>query len=202
MRRVSIQRSEPRLEYPPHVLALRAGALKSLAVVLGCAVPLGAVGCERASSEQSSTTAALISTPHPAAGEPSSVQRHGAPLSGLPEARLADVLSEPQRYQGQSVRVSGVARRVCQRKGCWMELAAGSGSEAPACRVKFKDYAFFVPTDSAGAQATLEGEVRVDKVLPGRVKHLEEEGAVFSSKNADGSANEIQLLANGVELVR
>ncbi len=126
----------------------------------------------------------------------------GAPLSDLRETPLSDVLASPDQYAGKTVRVSGNARRVCQRKGCWMELATSSDAAAPACRVNFKNYGFFVPTDSAGAAAVLEGEVKLKKVRPSRVRHLEEEGAVFTSKNEDGSANEIQIVANGVEMIR
>lgn len=153
------------------------------------------VGCQQApTADAQDSTAHATSTATP--------EIFGAPLSQAREVPLVDVLSKPQSYEGQAIRVSGVARRVCQRKGCWMELSASSESEAPACRVKFKDYGFFVPTDSAGSRATLEGDVKVNRVLPGRVRHLEKEGAVFASKNADGSANEIQIVATGVELVR
>jgi hypothetical protein len=83
-----------------------------------------------------------------------------------------------------------------------MELATDATDTSPSCRVKFKDYGFFVPMDSAGATITLEGEVRVRTVKPARVRHLEKEGAVFTAKNADGSANETQIVATGVELRR
>jgi hypothetical protein len=129
------------------------------------------------------------------------VERFGAPLTGLPAQPLDAVIATPEQFQGP-VRVSGRVRRACERKGCWMELATDSAEGAKACRVRFKDYGFFVPTDSAGAQATLEGSVEVRKVSSGRVRHLENEGAVFTSKNEDGSANEVQIVATGVELTR
>lgn len=130
------------------------------------------------------------------------VERFGAPLQGAELHALADVLSEPARYVDRALRVTGISRRVCLRKGCWMELATSREPDAVSCRVKFKDYGFFVPTDSAGSEITLEGNLSLARVSPGRVRHLEREGAVFSSKNEDGSANEVQLTATGVELVR
>jgi hypothetical protein len=74
--------------------------------------------------------------------------------------------------------------------------------DKPGCRVTFKDYGFFVPTDSAGASATVQGNVVVQQVKASDVQHLEGEGAKFSEKNPDGSANEVRLVATGVELVR
>ena len=98
--------------------------------------------------------------------------------------------------------MEGLVRRACSRKGCWMELAAGADKASPGCRVTFKDYGFFVPTDSAGARAKVQGAVMIHKVEPQWVAHMEEEGAHFASKNPDGSANEVRLVATGVELTR
>jgi hypothetical protein len=111
-------------------------------------------------------------------------------------------LSAPEALSGKEVTVTGKVRRACSRKGCWMELADSVEGAEPGCRVTFKDYGFFVPTDSAGASATVEGVVQVKRVPRSRVVHLEAEGAQFAHKNDDGSASEVQLVATGVELRR
>jgi hypothetical protein len=72
----------------------------------------------------------------------------------------------------------------------------------PGCRVTFKDYAFFVPTNSQGSEAKVQGVVQVETVKPSHVRHLEEEGATFAKKEPDGSARELQLVASGVRLWR
>ena len=59
---------------------------------------------------------------------------------------------------------------------------------------------FFVPTDSAGAEARLEGVVKLKKVTADHVQHMEQEGATFADKHPDGSASEVALVATGVEL--
>lgn len=79
-----------------------------------------------------------------------------------------------------------------------MEIGEGDN----ACRVTFKDYGFFVPKDSAGARARVQGRVVIQRVEPARVAHLEAEGAKFRSREADGSANEVTFIANGVQLTR
>jgi hypothetical protein len=79
-----------------------------------------------------------------------------------------------------------------------MELAPEQSG--PGCRVTFRDYGFFVPTDSAGAQARLAAVVKLETLEPNQVRHHEREGATFANKNADGSADEIRLVASGVEL--
>ncbi len=98
--------------------------------------------------------------------------------------------------------VEAKVRRNCTRRGCWMELADGLDPTLPGCRVTFKDYGFFVPLDSAGSTARVQGDVEVETVAAPEVAHLESEGARFPSKQADGTAREVRMVATGVELSR
>jgi len=132
----------------------------------------------------------------PAAGWKS----YGAALTPADSVKLERVLGEPDRYKDKTVTVEGKVRRACSRKGCWMEIANASDPATPGCRVTFKDYGFFVPTDSPGADARVQGVVAVETVAAAYVQHLEEEGARFSGKSADGTAREVRLVATGVEL--
>jgi hypothetical protein len=140
-----------------------------------------------------------------AAGSPPAVpakRLFGAALGPAPRADLAHVLKDPGRFAAGTHIVEGHVRRACSKKGCWMELATANDPGAPGCRVTFKDYGFFVPTDAAGATARLEGTVTLRRVEPKLVSHLEAEGATFASKATDGTADEVRILATGVELTR
>lgn len=53
-----------------------------------------------------------------------------------------------------AVKVSGVIAECCQTKGCWMELTLDNGK---TMLVRFKDYEFFVPMNSAGKKSIVEG---------------------------------------------
>lgn len=130
------------------------------------------------------------------------VLRVGAPISSQRKERLVAVLQDPATFAGQTFVVEGNVRRACSRKGCWMELAADATADAPSCRVTFKDYAFFVPTDSAGRIAKVEGTLELVKLKARHVEHLAEEGATFKDKAPDGTAEEVRFVATGVELRR
>jgi hypothetical protein len=146
--------------------------------------------------------------PPPAAAQPAqnqspkpgegAVGRYGAVIEPGPSVPLASLLSDPKAYANQTVTTEGKVQRACSRKGCWMEIGAGDD----ACRVTFKDYAFFVPTDSAGAFAKIQGRLDTREVEAAAVSHLESEGARFRNKQPDGSATEVRLLASAVELRR
>ena len=97
--------------------------------------------------------------------------KFGAPLGDSPKVALADLVKDPAAWSGKTVKTEGTVSSVCQEKGCWMVLKSGDQS----VRVRFKDYAFFVPKDSAGATAMLEGVFTVKTVPEATAKHYAEE---------------------------
>jgi hypothetical protein len=130
------------------------------------------------------------------------VQSFGDPVRAGSAESLDRVLGNPDPYAGRTILVEGHVRRACTRKGCWMELATTPEAQSPGCRVTFKDYGFFVPTDSAGSKARVQAVVELAQLKPAHVAHLEQEGAHFSSKDSDGGAKEVRLVATGVEMWR
>jgi hypothetical protein len=80
-----------------------------------------------------------------------------------------------------------------------MELA--EGEKGAGVRVTFKDYGFFVPTDSAGSSARVQGVVKLATLSPEMAAHYESEGATVP-RDASGQPREVQLVATGVELKR
>jgi hypothetical protein len=125
------------------------------------------------------------------------VMTRGEKLKGAASVELAKLLESPSEFEGKTVLVEAKIRKACEKKGCWMELA---GTEkGPGVRVTFKDYGFFVPLDSAGSTAKVEGVVKVAMLEEARAKHYEAEGATVP-KGKDGKYREVQLVASGVEL--
>jgi Domain of unknown function (DUF4920) len=170
-----------------------------LARGLALALVLSLVACKTSTD---AAPAAKAEAPTPASSAQAARKAFGAPLGGGTAVALGDVLKSPDKFADQSVLVEGEVRRACTRKGCWMELSEAQDPAAPGCRVTFKDYGFFVPTDSAGSKARVEAKVESRAIKPELVAHLEEEGAKFADKAADGSAHEVRLVATGVELWR
>jgi hypothetical protein len=129
------------------------------------------------------------------------VLKRGAALGNSEKVSLAKVLENPDKFAGKTVRVEGVIVRSCKMEGCWLELAPGK--DAKSVRVTMKDHGFFVPLDSAGATAKAEGVFSVKTLSKEHVDHLiNEDGAKFDKRNADGSVTEISFEAAGIELTR
>jgi hypothetical protein len=151
-------------------------------------------------TEQKAAPAASVAAP--ATAPPGEHKRFGEPIASGAAIALGEVLAKPDDFASHTVTVEAKVRRNCTRRGCWMELAQTLDPALPGCRVTFKDYGFFVPLDSAGSTAKVQGTVEVTRVTPEEVAHLESEGARFASKQPDGTAREVRLVASGVELWR
>lgn len=122
----------------------------------------------------------------------------GEKLTGSSQSvEIAKLLNTPTDFEGKTVTVEAKVRKACEKKGCWMELSGGD--KAMGVRVTFKDYGFFVPLDSAGKTAKVEGVVKVAELSEAKAKHYEAEGASVP-KGKDGKYREVQLVASGVEL--
>lgn len=184
-------------------LARLTAALLPLAACTGSAPTSATRPAAAAAAAATSAPAATVATPAtPAATAPAGARHYGAPLGAAAPLPLATVLARPDEFAGKDVVVDGKVRANCTNKGCWMELAGDLDPAAAGCRVTFKDYGFFVPVNSRGASARVEGQVAVKTIAAPEVAHLEGEGGHFPVKLADGSAREVRIVASGVELRR
>jgi hypothetical protein len=110
-------------------------------------------------------------------------------------------MTAPDKFAGKMVRVEGVIVRSCKMEGCWAELAPNA--TAKSVRVKMKDHSFFIPLESAGAMARAEGRFMIKTLTKAQVDHMiEEDGAKFEKRNADGTVTEVSFEATGIELKR
>lgn len=161
------------------------------------------IGCSPAKSETSAEPQKKQEVAKTQSSEAPTTKLYGEALpKDLPVLELEEVLKNPKKYSGKTALLSGHVRQACTKKGCWMELSSSTDAKAKSCRVKFKDYGFFVPLDSAGSVARLAATASIKVVSKEHVDHYEAEGGSFADKNPDGTANEIQLVATGVELTR
>ncbi|MEP7074906.1 MAG: DUF4920 domain-containing protein [Acidobacteriota bacterium] len=129
----------------------------------------------------------------------SGVLKRGAPIGKAAKASLAKILATPGNYDGKTVLVDGVIVRSCTMEGCWAELAAEK--DGASIHVDMKDHSFFIPLKSAGSLARAEGTVSVKTLSKAQVDHMiDEDGAKFDKRNADGSVTQISFEATGIEL--
>lgn len=95
------------------------------------------------------------------------------------------------------IKLMGTIEEVCQKKGCWMNIAIGNGKNM---RVKFKDYAFFMPKDAAGKTVYIDGYAYNDTIPVEQLKHYAEDAKKSKEEIAKITEPEVSISyeANGV----
>jgi hypothetical protein len=122
---------------------------------------------------------------------------YGAGLTLEEITPLRDVLSRPELHVDRTLLVKGRIRDVCQKKGCWMMLTDGEAQ----MRVRFADYGFFVPKDSIGKDAYVEGRVAVEEVSEKEARHYEAEAIDGDPSRVHGPQRVVSFTATGARLV-
>jgi len=89
------------------------------------------------------------------------------PESGTPLS-LAELMGDNEKYLDQEVLVETRIAKVCQKKGCFFVAQEG----ASTARVTFKDYGFFIPTDSGGKDVVLLGTYSRKSVSKEEAEHI------------------------------
>ena len=125
--------------------------------------------------------------------------KRGAAIGTSDKVSLNSVLKSPDKFSGKTVLIEGVVVRSCKSEGCWAEVAENKDSKS--IRVNMKDHSFFIPLQSAGSLARVQGTVAVKKLSKEQVDHLmNEDGAKFDNRSADGTVTEVSFEATGIEL--
>ncbi|MBO0359018.1 DUF4920 domain-containing protein [Hymenobacter sp. BT186] len=102
-----------------------------------------------------------------------------------PLSELKQVLGNQDSAQ---VKLVGTADAVCQAKGCWLTMKTPEGKEM---RVRFKDYAFFVPKDISGKTVVINGWAHREEVPVADLQHY--------AKDAGKSDQEIAAITKPEE---
>jgi len=84
---------------------------------------------------------------------------------------LSEAVAAVPELDGESVLIESEVQQVCQKKGCFFIARDGE----TVARVRFKDYGFFIPTDSAGKTVTLAGTVSRVELSPEQAAHFAED---------------------------
>ena len=116
---------------------------------------------------------------------------------------VADILAKPQSYLQQQVTVKGTVAAVCQKKGCWMQLA--SDANHPTFRIKVKDGDMVFPVSAKGKTAYASGkldpiEMDLESTRDYLAHKAEEQGEAFDPQSVTEAITLYQLVPIAVEI--
>lgn len=113
------------------------------------------------------------------------------------EVSLQTVISEKEVYQNQEVVTKGKIKQVCRKKGCFFMLSNGDNE----ARVTFKDYSFFIPTDSGGKNVLLKGKFKIEQLSEKKAEHYAKDAGEDPVETA-GARQEYRLVATSVKIFK
>jgi hypothetical protein len=122
---------------------------------------------------------------------------YGETISEENQTSTVEMISQVEANGTFEGKISGEIKEVCTKKGCWMTMELPNGE---SMRVTFKDYGFFVPTNSHGFPVVMEGVATLTETDVATLQHFAED----QGKSADVVAaitspkREITFEATGV----
>lgn len=115
----------------------------------------------------------------------------------LPGVSLDDLIDKAEKFNGRTVSTEGKIKQVCQKKGCFFMLE----TDKQQVRISFKDYSFFIPTNTAGSMVKLNGTFDVKTISEKDAKHYAED-AGNDPDAITGPQEEYALVATSVVIYK
>jgi hypothetical protein len=140
--------------------------MKNLSLFSLVALLAFAVSCQKNSLSAKKTTYELVGEAKEVPGNYGNLVKEKGVIS---TAELLTKVESAGKFEGK---ITGVIQEVCTKKGCWFTMALPNGS---SMRVTFKDYGFFIPTNSQGFPITLEGVATLTETGVNTLKHFAED---------------------------
>jgi len=129
-------------------------------------------------------------------------KKYGKDLTLKEPTKVADILANPEKYQGKLVQIEGKVTDVCAKMGCWIKIESGEGIEPVT--VKVDDGVIVFPLEAKGKIARAEGIVSVKTMTEAEriaeAKHQAEENKKldsFDPSTITGSKTTVRIAGEG-----
>lgn len=130
------------------------------------ALVAGLAACQKTGIVSQKTTYELVGDAKVVPGN------YGDVVKGADAVTPATLLQTVESAGTFTGKVSGNIKEVCTNKGCWFAMELPNGS---SMRVTFKDYGFFIPTNSQGFPITIEGVATLSETDVETLRHYAED---------------------------
>lgn len=107
----------------------------------------------------------------------------GEPVNAKETMKISKLLASPQDYLDKKVTVAGTIVGVCQKRGCWMNLASDARFEK--LRIKVRDGDMVFPMSAKGRQALATGYLKEIKLSLEQTQRYKAALAKRAGKNFD-----------------
>jgi hypothetical protein len=114
----------------------------------------------------------------------------------LPKLSMQELVNHSSSHLTKPFQVEARIAKVCQKKGCFFIAQ----QDQHVLRVSFRDYAFFIPTDSSGKTVKLAGQLIQKTLSPEQAAHFKADLKIETDIVKPGLVYEI--VASSVKIPR
>lgn len=144
---------------------------------------------------------ALLVNAQPPEGNANPGDSYGSKIDAKGAISLASLTKKLKKNESYTGKITGVVKESCAKKGCFINMELPDKTKM---QVKFKDYAFFVPSAIVGKTVVLEGVAKQKVYSVDELKHYAED-AKKSQAEIDAITQpekKVQFMADGVLVVK
>lgn len=170
---------------------------------VGCTQSQGGASSQPAASQPATpqageSTRGLSASDRDAVDEDGKVRR-GFALSEAPVLTVVQAHEQADALRGKSVKIKGEVSSVCTKAGCWFMLREADKQ----VRITSKGYKYFVPRNSVGQTAIVEGKLSAKMLDQKTAQHYEDDKAHSTgepAKQVTGPVYEVAVASVGLEM--
>ncbi len=109
---------------------------------------------------------------------------------------VAQVISDCDRYDGQTLRVKGIVSSVCAKKGCWLRMKGG-GDDSVFVKFTCPVEGRLIPMDAVGHEVVVEGTLKVEEISEADARHYAEDSGKPATVIASivGPQKQVRMMA-------
>lgn len=140
---------------------------------------------------------ALVAMVPARSGEP---KTFGKGVTGNETIRIGELLSEPDKYVGKTIRVSGKIKDVCPMAGCWIDIQ--DDARGKTLRFKVQDGVMVFPVQAKGKDVIAEGvleklELSKEQSIAEAQHEADETGKKFDPASVTGPSVQYRIQGQG-----
>ena len=95
---------------------------------------------------------------------------YGKPFTVKEETKISDILANPEKFAGKTVKVRGAVTNVCAERGCFLNLKGDKKFQE--LQFKVDDGVIVFPADALGKVAVAEGIISVKVITEQEQKDM------------------------------
>jgi hypothetical protein len=124
----------------------------------------------------------------------------GAELEGAAEATIADIVSNPEAWNGKVIALTGHVSTMCTHRRGWFGMVNEGDQSGAQVQVRTAP-SFLVPAGAVGRGVRVEGRVEIVEIAEAHARYLAESHKVGEPEDIQGPQKRAVIIATGADFI-